>query len=974
MTATYAANRLEATQDAGNKSIGTEHDLNNRRETVTDRMGHVSKMDYDAYGNVTRTERLGKSYNALGQWVDVSVVSTSTYDLNSKNPEQPTSTTVYPNGPNAPGLTTTYGYDDDGNMTGVKEPYYPAQVMTYERGRLDKSFDASGDMVLDNDYDGKGRLTQSRVPWKRDASNNIVYSATQYVFEATNSSPVPNRIVDALGNATAFTYNGSKGNVTGVTRVNSDGGPNSVSEFEYDGNGNKTLSRSYRTIDGARRALASTMVYDGEERLTSATSPLGVAGGGKSISRYNKIGKVYESARAAGTAKEQTTSHDYDVLGRRKSTTYPDGTSTRVVYNDNDQVERSFDRSGRSSSTVYDGLNRAVGSRLYGANGALVTYPNSSNAVETLSVYDGAERAIASRDERGHWSRTVYDDAARTTRSEDEVTALNGSTQLLTSTTVLDDDGRTAYTLDPQGTRTEWRYDDAGRMLETHLDVRYNNGARTIYARGQTSYDVLGRAIKETNPSQQWKSYDYDSLGRLRAVMQPQDDNAARNMVTRFGYDEAGLKLWQQDAKGYEQDGRPALTTAPQARVTRFAYDVAGRSVARQMPELVNGDYLIERTGYDELGRVDTHTDFRGFTTRMSYDVRGRILSKVPDSRLNEKGLYMGYPDEFTTVASRGNGAGALVTTSISDASRGWLRSVESPTGTLTYDYDAGGNRTSVTHSRGSESFTTNYGYDELSRLTNVSDGTTELARIGYDLNGNREQVRRANGVNTGYTFDSLNRLDKLTHAKGQTVLSSFDYAVRQDGKRTGVSESVVNDQTAATPRTSSRDVGFTYDDAGRLTKEDGKDGLGVSYENAWQYDAAGNRTVTTYTRATVEAPNTVATTTTIAAVFSGNDWLREQTSTVKTAAATSATTTFYGYDRNGAQTHERVGALSCPFGRATRRGCFEGEFIEAHLRRGREATATAPVERADFARAALDFAPKLVERQRRDGATALIA
>ena len=234
---------------------------------------------------------------------------------------------------------------------------------------------------------------------------------------------------------------------------------------------------------------------------------------------------------------------------------------------------------------------------------------------------------------------------------------------------------------------------------------------------------------------------------------------------------------------------------------------------------------------------------------------------------------------------------------------------MESPTGTLTYGYDAGGNRTSVTHSHGSESYTTNYGYDELSRLTSVSDGTDELAKIGYDLNGNREQVLRANGVSTGYKFDSLNRLDKLTHAKGNVVLSSFDYTVRQDGKRTGVSESIVNDQTDATPRTSSRSVGFTYDDAGRLTREDGKDGLGVSYENAWQYDAAGNRTTTTYKRATKEAPNTVATITTIAAVFTGNDWLKQQTSTVATAGATNATTTFYGYDRNGAQTNERVGA-----------------------------------------------------------------
>ena len=334
---------------------------------------------------------------------------------------------------------------------------------------------------------------------------------------------------------------------------------------------------------------------------------------------------------------------------------------------------------------------------------------------------------------------------------------------------------------------------------------------------------------------------------------------------------------------------------------------VAGRSIARQMPELVNGEYLIERTGYDELGRVESHTDFRGYTTRMGYDLRGRMLSKTPDSRLNEPGLFMSYPNEFTTIASRGSGANALVTTSVSDAQRGWLTSVESPTGTLTYGYDVGGNRTSVTHALGSDTYTTNYAYDELSRLTKVSDGTNELARIGYDLNGNRERVLRSNGVGTAYGFDALNRLQTLTHAKGATVLSSFNYTVRQDGKRTGVSESVVNDQNAA-PRTSSRNVGFTYDDAGRLTKESGADGLGVSYENDWQYDAAGNRTTTTSKRATVAAPNTVATTTTVAALFSGNDWLTQQTSTTVAAGTTTASTSFYGYDSNGAQTQQQTG------------------------------------------------------------------
>jgi len=91
---------------------------------------------------------------------------------------------------------------------------------------------------------------------------------------------------------------------------------------------------------------------------------------------------------------------------------------------------------------------------------------------------------------------------------------------------------------------------------------------------------------------------------------------------------------------------------------------------------------------------------------------------------------------------------------------------------------------------------------------------------------------------------------------------------------------------------------------AGRLIGESGSDGRGIAYENAWQYDAAGNRVGETYRRATAAAPGTLTSTTTISAQFNANDWLLSQSnSTTNVGGATSTYGTTWGYDDNGSQT-----------------------------------------------------------------------
>jgi len=919
----YDANgRLEHSEDANGKPIHYEHDMvddaNGRREIVTDRLGHVSVMGYDDYGNVTRSERLPSPQDAANGVLPV--VTASTYNLTSDNPEQPTSTTVYPNGPDQPGLTTTYSYDAQGNMTGVKEPFMGAQTMSYTNGRLDQQRDAHGVLVLDNDYDGKGRLNQSQVPWKRDAQGNLLYASTRYVFDDSNPSSVPNRVIDAENHETRFGYNANTGNVTSVTRVNAEAaGQDAVSEFGYDPNGNKTSATIYRTIEGVRQAITSNTGYDKQDRPTVTLSPLGVAEGGQSRTVYNAIGKVEASTRADGTGAAQTTLYHYDELGRRDWTQASDGSVTRTEYNDNDQATRSFDRTGRSSVTEYDSLGRAFKTASRAANGQWITATGTSTdpaqALYTQTLYDGAGRALKSRDERGHWSETLYDDANRAVTRRDFVSdaldpealkngQVSTASQALTSTTVSDALGRTDTSVDSRGTCTKYLYDEAGRTTHT-IGGLTQAQAQAIASPGDipagaivsfSEYDDLGRAIRQVNPSGLWKAMGYDSMGRLASVTQPIDADASHNQVTRFGYDEAGMKLWQQDAAQHS---------------TRFGYDVAGRMLWRQMP---GGQ--TERMGYNARGQVSSKSDFRQMVTTMTYDERGRMLTQVPDARLGEPALSYQYPDEFTSVSTRGSGTNALSTIRRMDPDRGWLSSVQTPNGALAYSYDgASGQRTGVSelNASGQAVFTNGYSYDELGRLKQVATATAGLgstpqvlASYGYDQNGNREAVLRANGVASAYSYDALNRLRTLRHFKGALTLSNYGYDVRSDGKRRGVQEDLFNADLLpdGSQRATNRSVGFGYDGAGRLIGESGSDGRGIAYENSWQYDAAGNRVGETYRRATSAAPTTFSSTTTIAAQFNANDWLLSQSSSTTNAGGTTSTYgTTFGYDDNGSQT-----------------------------------------------------------------------
>ena len=268
------------------------------------------------------------------------------------------------------------------------------------------------------------------------------------------------------------------------------------------------------------------------------------------------------------------------------------------------------------------------------------------------------------------------------------------------------------------------------------------------------------------------------------------------------------------------------------------------------------------------------HVSFEGIYTTFEYDAAtGRLKAKRFFD--NEDDYNAGTPaqvwlfayDAFgrQTKVERRDGASATLRLEETAYDRqGRVTSVSSPEGTVHYEYDALGRRVrTYTGTTADPVNDTLYNYDELGRLETVTavernnqavDSDDAAAgdqpaetRYEYDLLGNLDEEYEANGTIADYEYDSLNRLTSLVHyGKDATpddltdnpVIASFDYTVRADGKRTGVTETLWQNGTATT-----NDIDWTYDNLGRLTIEeiDSTDNS-LDQTQSFTYDLAGNR------------------------------------------------------------------------------------------------------------------------------------
>ena len=413
----------------------------------------------------------------------------------------------------------------------------------------------------------------------------------------------------------------------------------------------------------------------------------------------------------------------------------------------------------------------------------------------------------------------------------------------------------------------------------------------------------------------------------LPGVADPQNGGT----VTRPKYE------YRYDARGNLIGIRDPLFTQNAARQTVFTFDERGNPLTRTLP-----DGLTESSVYDDFGRMIRMTSFEGVVTQYFYDDGpiggGRLLQKkfyatvaafnAGTIKETQSFVYDAFGREVSTAwASFGEPLGVsprsdVWTNQYDNQSR--LISVNSPTGSVFYEYDVFGRQTRVS-SRGIGFQPVNsadyendirYGYDSLSRLATVATyernnvavdvdpvaagNQPQTAAYAYSLNGSLDYQTNPDGTVTDFTYDDLNRLTDLDEYKKDTntptiftdnpKLSEYSYTLRPDGKRDFADEVIRKDDGTVFSHTT---FDWNYDAAGRLIDEVFTDVGNLmagtdDYRATYTHDLTGNRLKKTVTSFNAEPQATAYT-------FDAND--RMLTESLDTANnATIDQTTTYGY------------------------------------------------------------------------------
>ncbi len=298
------------------------------------------------------------------------------------------------------------------------------------------------------------------------------------------------------------------------------------------------------------------------------------------------------------------------------------------------------------------------------------------------------------------------------------------------------------------------------------------------------------------------------------------------------------MPLSQVEQFQYNDRGQQTLYVSFEGVVTESVYNNATGGSGR----------LVEKRFFDNLAQYNNGSGTPSEIVRYSLDEFGRTVQVIQDADGNLS----------TTGDQR-------VTDKVYD-DQGRVVSVASPEGTIHYEYDEVTGKLLRTYT-GSEDTTgvpasgdgvavtdTSYAYDALGRVDTVTVterfdiplAVAEQIDYVYGLTGLLEEIHLPGNVITDYQFDDLDRLDLMrtfrdtdsdnTYTAGvDALLAEYDYDVRADGKRTGVTE--IDDQGRTTR------IDWSYDDVGRLIREsyDSFDDS-LDFIADYVFDLTGNR------------------------------------------------------------------------------------------------------------------------------------
>ncbi len=697
----------------------------------------------------------------------------------------------------ADGTHVTYGYTT-GRLTSVTDPLGKTSNYTYDAsGKLATEVDPNGHTVVSNVYGDYGRVSQ-----QTDAVGNT----TSFHWDPSTETATA---TDANGNVWTDVYSGN------------------VLISQADPQGHTTQFAHNSKLDGtsvaAPTGATTTMTYDSNGNLLTATAPASLGSIQKTFT-YDAQNNV----KTVTDGRGKVTSYSYDTAGNLTSVTLDGAQISSFTFNANGQKLTATDGNSKTTTYTYDtsgnvaSVTDPLGSKTtytYDTQGRVLTKVDPLGNISggtpadytTSYTYDANGNLLTETDPLSHTTTHTYDDAGNQT----SVTDPNGDTTTyaydhankLVSVTSPDPDGTGALA----APITTYTYDSVGNQL-TKVDPRGNvQGATPADYTTTYTYNSSNRLASVTRPEGGKTTYTYDANGNLASSVDPRGNVQGANpadYTTSYSYDAATRLLTQTDPLGhattytYDAAGNKTTMADAKSRSTSYTYDAAGRLLTVTAP-----DTGVTSNTYDGNGNVASRTDAKSHTTSYTYDGVGRLTQVTgPD------------PD----------GAAPLAAPATS------------------YTYDANGRRTTITDPNGnttqtSGDGTTSYSYDHAGRLTSIgySDSTPSVT-FAYDAAGNRTAMSDGGGT-VNYVYDHLARPTNITRSSdvfSYTYDSSGDLTSRSYPDGTQTSYTYNKDNLLASATTNSAVTSYVYNAAGELTQTTLPSGNG--YVETRSYDKAG--------------------------------------------------------------------------------------------------------------------------------------
>ena len=686
------------------------------------------------------------------------------------------------------GRKIEYGYES----TQLTRVYSNGQRMYdyfYEKELLVKIKNPRGVYVLENLYDGADRVKIQRfadggiIRYEYDSEESKTFVTNQnenvevhihdenfrnieseYAGESESFTYDERNLLtsytDKRGNTTVYEYD-KKGNLKSC--IHPDG---EAEGFEYDENSN--ISVYYKNKEEVERYS-----YDDKERL---------------VERKNALGGITSIEYKEGEYEEGKETKESLIV------TLPDGSKSKVFYDEKGNISRIEEESGNVLTYEYDALNR-------------VRVSIDGNKNRTEFSYNDKDLLTGVKDAMGNTCRYEYTENGKLSLFEDfrgSITKLNYNEM----NKIKD------FTL-PDGENFKMEYDLCQNLTK---EIR-PDGGEVRYV-----YNAANLVEKKILQNKGCYEYRYDANGNLISVIDPLGDSE------EYSYDERNRLLSFKDKSGV---------------VTEYEYGKRSLKISNDI-----GTYTYD---YDILGRVVLETDMLGNTRKYEYNELGKV-SKVKTEEKETVYIYQKggllhkkiYPDKRYEVFShdkignlikRENEKGDYILFSYDRLNR-ITKVKNSFLQEQSFEYDAMGNIIKETDALGNS---TSYVYSPGGKLTSVLDSMGNRTEYGYDKAGRLSTVYRHEGsrellscIEDEERKHSLKEISKTGEKYSKEIYASLkdtnvSRITRYKRNLMGDVECIIN--------ALGEEEYFSYDLLGRVILKKDMDG----YETRYSYTKAGD-------------------------------------------------------------------------------------------------------------------------------------